>query len=103
MPKRKSPKKGGRSSKLSALWLGAFVVLLFAIGATGLRTVDAAHEMRGLYGRLGEVQREQDHLLEEHSRLMLERSALGSMQNIENVAASELDMQFPEHIGQVLK
>ena len=86
------------------LMLGmAFGLSLFGIAVTGLSLVDAAHEMRGLYRQLGEVQREQDALLEEHSRLMLERGALTSMQNIEAVAQSQLDMRFPEEVGQVLR
>lgn len=89
--------------RTTKLWALAFVGLLFAITATGLHTVSSAHDMRGLYGSLDEVQREQDALLEEHSRLMLERGALTSMQNIEEVAASELDMQFPDGVGQVLE
>jgi cell division protein FtsL len=80
-----------------------FVFLLVAITASGLYSVDAAHVMRGLYGSMGEIQREQDSLLEDHSRLMLERGALTSMQNIEEVAASELGMQFPDQVGQVLR
>ncbi len=103
MAKRKSTRQAKARKRQSLLWLGAFVVLLVAIGISGLVTVATAHEMRGLYSRLGDVQREQDRLLEEHSRLMLERGALGSMQNIEKVAASELGMQFPEDIGQVLQ
>lgn len=103
MAKRKTARQSKAVSRRSLLWLGAFVVLLVAIGISGLATVATAHEMRGLYSRLGDLQREQDRLLEEHSRLMLERGALGSMQNIERVAASELGMQFPEQIGQVLQ
>jgi cell division protein FtsL len=70
---------------------------------SGLKTVAAAHEMRGLYGSLTEVQREQDRLLEQHSRLMLERGTLGSMQNIETVAQTELGMEFPEQVGEILQ
>ena len=77
--------------------------LAFGLTVTGLSLVNAAHDMRGLYRQLGEVQREQDALLEEHSRLMLERGALTSMQNIEAVAQSQLDMRFPEDVGQVLR
>ena len=81
----------------------AFGLTLLGITVTGLSLVNAAHDMRGLYRQLGEVQREQDALLEEHSRLMLERGALTSMQNIEAVAQSQLDMRFPEDVGQVLR
>jgi len=84
-------------------WMFGFFAVLAAITISGLGRVNAAHDMRGLYGGLGDVQRQQDRLLEEHSRLMLERGALTSMQNIEAVAQSELGMQFPDEVGQVLE
>ncbi|XOV84312.1 MAG: cell division protein FtsL [bacterium] len=89
---------------LTALgWSALFAVLLGLIVYSGLKTVAAAHEMRGLYGSLTDVQREQDRLLEEHSRLMLERGTLGSMQNIEVVAQTQLGMEFPEQVGEILE
>ncbi len=84
-------------------WCALFAVLLGVIVYSGLHTVAAAHEMRSLYGSLTQVQREQDRLLEEHSRLMLERGTLGSMQNIEVVAQTQLGMEFPEQLGEVLE
>ena len=99
----RSPTKVTPRDRTRTLWVVAFGVLLVAITATGLNRVDSAHDMRGLYGRLGEVQREQDGLLEGHSRLMLERGALTSMHSIEEVAQSELGMKFPDQVGQVLE
>lgn len=84
-------------------WCAVFALLLGVIVYSGLRTVAAAHDMRGLYGSLTQVQREQDRLLEEHSRLMLERGTLGSMQNIEVVAQTQLGMEFPEQLGEILE
>ena len=84
-------------------WCAVFALLLGVIVYSGLRTVAAAHDMRGLYGSLTEIQRQQDRLLEEHSRLMLERGTLGSMQNIEVVAQTQLGMEFPEQVGEILK
>jgi cell division protein FtsL len=80
------------SDRRQTLWAVAFGLLLVTITATGLSSVDSAHDMRALYGRMGEVQREQDGLLEGHSRLILERGALSSMHSVEEVAASELGM-----------
>ena len=100
---KRGHKKQPSFERARAIWPGMFVVLLVVITASGLYNVDAAHAMRGLYGSMGEIQREQDGLLEEHSRLMLERGALTSMQNIEEVAASELGMQFPDEVGLVLE
>jgi cell division protein FtsL len=91
------------SDRRQTLWAVVFGVLLVTITATGLSSVDAAHDMRALYGRMGEVQREQDGLLEGHSRLMLERGALSNMHSVEEVAASELGMKFPDEVGQVLE
>jgi len=85
------------------VWCALFGALLMIVVFSGLKTVAAAHEMRGLYGSLTEVQREQDRLLEQHSRLMLERGTLGSMQNIETVAQTELGMEFPEQVGEILQ
>lgn len=85
------------------LWGACFAVLLVGIAISGLSLVDQAHEMRGLYSALATVQQQQDGLLEEHSRLMLERGTLSSMQTIEGVAESELDMHFPEDVGEVLQ
>jgi cell division protein FtsL len=102
MAKRRYRKKA-RIDRGTIAWMSAFVVILTVITLSGLGRVDAAHDMRGLYGSLGEVQHEQDRLLEQHSRLMLERGALTSMQNIEAVAQSELGMEFPDQVGRVLK
>ncbi len=85
------------------LWLGLFSVLLAVIVATGLRVVHSADSMRVVYQQLGATQQQQDELLAEYSRLLLERAALSSLQNIEQVAESELNMEFPEQVGQVLR
>ena len=102
MAKRRYRKKR-KINRSAYAWMLGFIAILVAITISGLGRVSAAHDMRALYGGLGDVQREQDRLLEEHSRLMLERGALTSMQNIEAVAQSELDMQFPDMVGQVLE
>ena len=104
MAQRKSQRQTAPGPRRpSAMWAMIFAALLVAIGVSGLNLVQQAHEMRGLYGALGKVQRQQDELLEEHSRLMLERGALSSMQQIEVVAETELDMHFPDDIGEVLE
>ena len=99
-------KKASARPKLDVthlVWIGSFAVLLVAIASTGLQRVVAAHEMRALYGNLGTNQHEQDALLEQHSRLMLERGAISSMHNVETYAQTELGMHFPEQIGRVLQ
>ena len=92
-----------KSSPGLRVWMLTFSALLAAIVLSGLSLVDQAHQMRGLYTGLAEVQRLQDGLLEQHSRLMLERGALSSMQQVEVVAENELDMHFPEALGEVLQ
>jgi len=96
-------RQASSSSVFARLWGIGFAALLVGIVVSGLSLVEEAHQMRSLYGRLAEVQHQQDALLEEHSRLMLERSALSSMQQVEAVAQEELDMHFPQELGEVLE
>jgi cell division protein FtsL len=103
MARAKSVPQSSEINWRTLAWCGLFATLLIIVVFSGLKTVAAAHEMRGLYGSLTEVQREQDRLLEQHSRLMLERGTLGSMQNIETVAQTELGMEFPEQVGEILQ
>ena len=74
------------------------VGLLASICYSGLQVVNAAQDTRMLYQQLGEVQKQQDALLEQNSRLSLERSSLSSLQKIEQVAELELDMEFPVEV-----
>ena len=74
---------------------------LVAVVLSGLARVQAAQDVRELYQKLGWAQKQQDELLAEHSRLLLERSAYTSLPNIERVAQSDLGMQFPQNIAQV--
>ena len=83
------------------IWIGVFVCLLVSIIYTGLSLVGSAADVRELYRQLGIVQKEQDRLLEENSRLSLERGAMSNLANLEEIASTELDMLFPEEIEQV--
>ena len=85
------------------MWLAAIVVLVGGVVFSGLILVRSAHETRGLYGALGDVQARQDELLAEHSRLLLERGALTSLSSIEQVAVEDLGMHFPETVAQVVE
>ena len=91
-----------KSARREWVWVVTFVVTLMAIATSGLAVVNDAHETRGLYQALGETQQQQDELLADHSRLLLERGARSSLQNIEEVAQRELNMQFPVD-GQVIE
>ena len=83
--------------------LVAFIVLLILIAAVGITQVYQAQDVRRLYQRLSETQVEQDKLLAEHSRLLLEHSAHTSLSNVERHALQKLEMQFPSEVNQVPK
>ncbi len=106
--KRKASDQKNRSNKgrnktapvqpIAWPWVAAFCVTLLVIGYSGLPVVESAAQARALYQQLGAVQKEQDRLLEENSRLSIERSTIASLQQLEEIAANELDMQFPADI-----
>ena len=63
--------------------------------SAGIEMVDSAHRMRGLYQELDLVQQHQNELLAVHSRLLLERGARASLNEVEVAAEQELEMHFP--------
>jgi len=71
------------------------VGLLVASVFSALEMVDSAHRMRSLYQELDLVQQQQNELLAVHSRLLLERGARASLNEVELAAEQELDMHFP--------
>ena len=77
------------------------LVLLAAVVASGLLAVRQADEVRQLHRNLEEARHRQDELAAEHSRLLLERSALSAYYNVERVAASDLGMRFPAQVRQL--
>ena len=79
----------------------AFIILLVLITVVGVTQVYQAQDVRRLYQQLSETQVEQDKLLAEHSRLLLEHSAHTSLSNVERHALEELQMQFPAEVSQV--
>jgi cell division protein FtsL len=102
--KRKAVGKSNKrapSQSTGPIWGVCFLLLLGLIVVGGLNVVESAAETRTLYQSLGEVQRQHDHLLEEHSRLSIERGTMSSLQKIETVALDRLGMVFPVHIEQV--
>ena len=84
-------------------WGSAAVLLalLASVIASGLLVVWQTHEVRQLHKGLEAVRHRQDHLLDEHSRLLLERGALSAYYNVERVARTELKMRFPDQVRQV--
>jgi cell division protein FtsL len=79
-------------------WWSLFAILLLTISYSGILVVEAATDTRSLYQALGDVQREQDQLLEQSSRLSLERGTLSSLAKVEEIAQQELDMEFPAEV-----
>ncbi len=77
------------------------LVLLAAVVGSGIQVALVSHEVRQLHGELESAQKAQDEHLAEYSRLLLERSALSAYQNVEHLAETELDMQFPEIVEQL--
>ena len=77
------------------------VALLLAVVASGVQVALVSHDVRLLHGDLEAAQRAQDEHLAEHSRLLLERSALSAYQNVERVAETQLDMRFPDKVEQL--
>ena len=79
----------------------ALVTLLLGTAASGIQVVYQTQEVRRLHVELQSVQREQDELLSEYTRLLLERGTLASYQNVERLAVQELSMMFPESVERV--
>jgi cell division protein FtsL len=90
-----------RGKTVSLQWVACLLLLLGGIFYSGLQLVQSADEMRFLYRSMDELQSNQDVLLANYSRLLLERSTLASMQTVEAVATTELQMFFPETIVKV--
>ncbi|HAR31491.1 MAG TPA: cell division protein FtsL [Gammaproteobacteria bacterium] len=79
----------------------ALVTLLLGTAASGIQVVYQTQEVRRLHVELQSVQRAQDELLSEYTRLLLERGTLASYQNVERLAVQELSMMFPESVERV--
>lgn len=81
--------------------IGFFACLVVAIAWSGVALTEAAQKKRSLYQALDHLQIEQNTLLAEYSRLLLERSTLASLQTIESVAQAELNMVVPSEVARV--
>lgn len=84
-------------------WSSAAVLLalLISVVASGLLVVQRTHEVRQLHKGLEAARQRQDRLLDEHSRLLLERGALSAYYNVERLAETDLGMRFPDQVRQV--
>jgi cell division protein FtsL len=82
-------------------WLTATCVVYVAIALTGVWVASLGQDVRGLFVALERSQQQQDALLAEYSRLLLERGTLASYQNVDEVAERRLAMRFPEQVERV--
>ena len=82
-------------------WLAVGVVAWLGVAVTGVESARQSGAMRDLFQRLSTNQQTQDGLLAEYRLLLLERATLAAYQNVERIAAEELDMGFPEEVHRV--
>lgn len=71
------------------------LVLALLICGSALAVVHASHQTRLLFAQLEELRQDQNNLLEERGRLLLERSAFSAYTRVERLAVEELEMQIP--------
>jgi cell division protein FtsL len=83
---------------MSAARLMCWILLFVLTAASGVQVALTTQTVRELHARLERAQAAQDAELAEHSRLLLERSALASYQNVERIAQTELAMEFPDQV-----
>lgn len=72
------------------------LVLLAACLASALAVITASHQTREQYGRLQQLEREQQQLQTEWGQLLLEESAWSSPARIERLAMERLEMRLPD-------
>ena len=77
--------------KLTLWCLGVLVAAVIS----GVQVVRNAHEVRSTHVELEATADRYNALLDENTRLLLERGAHASFSHVEQLAAEELRMQFP--------
>ena len=78
------------------LW---FFFLLGLNVVTALVLVFSTHELRQIHQSLDEAQRDETVELARHSRLLLEKSTLAGLSEVESIALRELGMEFPNNLA----
>ena len=78
------------------LW---FLFLLGLNVVTALVLVFSTHELRQIHQSLDEAQRDETVELARHSRLLLEKSTLAGLSEVESIALRELGMEFPNNLA----
>ena len=75
-----------------------FVFLLGLNVVSALVLVFSTHELRQIHQSLDEAQRDETAELARHSRLLLEKSTLAGLNEVESIALRELGMEFPTNL-----
>ena len=83
-------------SWLGGGWPRRVLLIMAFVLASSVGVILVSHETRALYSRIQVEEHVSDNLDSEYERLLLEQSAWGSLQRIENMAAQKLDMRSPE-------
>ena len=82
--------------------IGGGVWFLFFLGlnvVSALVLVFSTHELRQIHQSLDEAQRDETAELARHSRLLLEKSTLAGLNEVESIALRELGMEFPNNLA----
>ena len=75
-----------------------FLFLLGLNVASALALVFSTNELRQVHQSLDEAQRDETAELARHSRLLLEKSTLAGLNEVESIALRELGMEFPNNL-----
>ena len=82
-------------------WLALALGAAVAVALAGVQTARQTTQMRESFAQLAAARQQEDDYLREYRLLLLERATFAGYQNVERVAAAELDMRFPEAVVRV--
>ena len=82
-------------------WLALALGATVAVALAGVQTARQTTQMRQSFAQLAAARQQEDDYLREYRLLLLERATFAGYQNVERVAAAELDMRFPEAVVRV--
>ena len=76
-----------------------FLFLLVLNLMSALVLVFSTHELRQIHQSLDEAQRDETAELARNSRLLLEKSTLAGLHEVESIALRDLGMEFPNNLA----
>lgn len=82
-------------------WLALALGAAVAVALAGVQTARQSTQMRESFAQLAAARQQEDDYLREYRLLLLERATFAGYQNVERIAAAELDMRFPEAVVRV--